>query len=72
MKDRPFLGIHNRRTKGNRCKLPGGKSQTDVRKIYHRDSARTVEQVAQKGWGFFTLVCLQDLTEESLEQQTYL
>lgn len=69
---RPFLGIHSERTRGNKHKLPQRKSQIDIRKIYHHDSDKTVEQVAQKGWGVSILVSLQDLTEEGPEQQTYL
>lgn len=66
------MGIHSERTRGNRHKLPQGKTQVDIRKIYHYDSAKTVEQVAQKGWGVSILVGLQGVTEEGPEQQTYL
>lgn len=48
-RNRCFLGIHGERKAGNRHKLSQGKFQINIRKIYHHDSAKTVEQVHQKG-----------------------
>lgn len=48
-RNRCFLGIHGERKTGNRHKLSQGKFQINIRKIYHHDSAKTVEQVHQKG-----------------------
>lgn len=59
-RDRHFLGLHSERKRGNRHKLPQGKSQIDIRKTYYHDSAKTVEQVAQKSWGVSILGGLQD------------
>lgn len=59
-RDRPFLVLHSERKRGNRHKLPQGKSQIGIRKIYHHDGAKTVEQVAQKSWGVSIPGGLQD------------